>query len=130
MLVRDLAVRACVRSCAGPPIVRHISACTCGLRGFVCLRSGLRVGGDGNFRTAGVERLRERLDEALRRTGDQRELHVVPVGADGVVDDGPALHGGVAVGLAREDHAIGGFPDRHFADVADAQLALSLSRER
>ena len=65
-----------------------------GLRGFVRLRRGLRGGGDGDFMAAGVERLREWLDEALRRAGDQGELHVVPVGADGVVDDCPALHDG------------------------------------
>ncbi len=89
------------------------------------LRSGLRIRGDGNLWPARVERLRNRLDETLRRTGDERKLNIIPVGADGVIDDGPALDDGVAVGLARKDHAVGGFPHRHFADVADVELTLA-----
>src|SRR6185369_16259053 len=79
--------------------------------------------GNGDFWAASVEGLRERLNEALRRSGDEGELHVVPVCADGVVDDCPALEGGIAVGLARKDHTVGSFPNGHFADVADAELA-------
>ncbi len=79
------------------------------LRGFMRLRRRLRLSGDGDLRAAGVERLGNRLDEALRRTGDEGELHVVPVGAYRVVDDRPALQGRGAIGLARKDHAVGDF---------------------
>ena len=65
------------------------------------------------------------LDEALRGSSDQRKLHVVPVGADGVVYNGPSLDGSVAIGCSREDHAVGGFPYGNLADVADAKLALT-----
>src|ERR1700686_4544054 len=91
----------------------------------MCLRGSLRFGGDGDLRPACIERLRDRLDEALRCACDESELYVVPVGADGVVDDGPALNDSVAVGFPWEDHAVGGFPPRHFVDVADGELALA-----
>ena len=58
------------------------------------LRSELGFLGDGDFGAAGVDGLGERLDEALRRAGDEGELDVVPVAAGGVVDYGPALEGG------------------------------------
>ena len=45
----------------------------------------------GHFRPLRIDRLRKRLDEALRRSCDQRELDVVPVRADSVVDDRPSL---------------------------------------
>ena len=94
---------------------------------FVGLRRGLRFSGNGDLRPARVERLRDGLDETLRSTRNQGELHVVPVGANGVIHYSPALDDCAAVGFAREDHAVGGLPDRHFADVADVELALALA---
>ena len=93
--------------------------------GFVGLGGGLGGGRDRDFGAADVERLREGLDEALRCSGDERELDVVPVGPDGVIDDGPALEDGGVGCVFRKDQAVGGFPDGHFADVADAELALA-----
>ena len=87
------------------------------------LRGGHGGGGDGDLRAAQVEGLGEGLDEALRGAGDERELDVVPVGADGVIDDGPALEDGGLLGGFGEDDAVGGFPDGDFADVADVELA-------
>ncbi len=54
-------------------------------------------------------------------------MDVEPVGAGGVVDDGPALEGGVwrgGFGVGEED-AVGGFPDGDFGDVGDAEVALA-----
>ena len=57
-------------------------------------------------RTADVERLAEGLDEALRRAGDERELDVIPVGADGVIDYRPALQDGVVGCVFGKDDAV------------------------
>jgi hypothetical protein len=71
-------------------------------------------------RTPCIVRLRNRLDERLRRTGDQRELHIRPVLSDRVVDDGPALEDGFSIAVGQHE-TVGRFPDRDFADVADEQ---------
>src|SRR6185437_11286479 len=92
------------------------------------LRGCLRFSGDRDLWTAGVQGLRERLNEALRRAGDEREMHIVPVGSYRVVDDGPALQSCGAISLARKDHAIRDLPYRHFADVADAKLPLACAK--
>ena len=92
------------------------------LRRLMRLRRCLRSGGDRDLRPARIERLAKRLDKTLRRAGHQRQLHVVPVRAHGVIDHGPSLHGRVAVGLARKDNPVGRLPNRHFADVADPEL--------
>ena len=54
-------------------------------------------------------------------------MDVDPVGAGGVVDDGPALQGGGGFGVfgIREEDAVGGFPDGDFGDVGDAEVALA-----
>jgi len=62
--------------------------------GLVALGGELGFGGDGDLGAAGVDGMREGLDEALGGAGDEGELDVDPVGAGGVVDDGPALEGG------------------------------------
>ena len=60
---------------------------------LVGLRGELGFLGEADLGAAGVDGVGERLDEALRRAGDEGELDVDPVGAGGVVDDGPALQG-------------------------------------
>ena len=65
------------------------------------------------------------LNEGLGSAGDERKLDVVPVFADGVVHDGPALEERVTTWFARQNDAIGGFPDGNFADVADVELAVA-----
>ncbi len=82
---------------------------------------------DWDVGAAGVDGLRERLKEALWGARDERELNIVPVGADGVIDDGPALEGG---GLRRaggwsggQEDAVGGLPDGDLGDVGDTEVA-------
>ena len=78
---------------------------------------------------ARVVRHRERLNEALRRARNQRELHIVPVCPSRVVHHRPALQrrrlrsGNRASLRLREQNPVGRLPDRYLADVADAQLA-------
>ena len=54
-------------------------------------------------------------------------MDVDPVGAGGVVDDGPALEGGGGFGVfgVGEEDPVGGFPDGDLGDVADAEVALA-----
>jgi hypothetical protein len=61
----------------------------------------------------------------LWRACDEREFDVVPVLTDGVVHDGPALEERLITWLARQNDAIGSFPDGNFADVADVELAVA-----
>lgn len=66
-----------------------------------------------------VVRLRNVLNERLRRARDERELYVRPVFAHRVVDDRPSLKQRRHARLRREHESIGRFPDRDLADVAD-----------
>ena len=85
--------------------------------------------GDGDFGAAGVDGLGEGLDEGLGGSGDEGEVDVDPVGAGGVVDDGPALEGG-RLGWLRgfggvcEEDAVGGLPDGDFGDVGELEFAV------
>jgi hypothetical protein len=72
---------------------------------------------------APVVGLRDGLDERLRRARHERQLHVAPVLADCVVHDRPSLEQGRA--LLPDDEPVRALPDRHFADVADEQIALA-----
>ena len=98
-----------------------------GVAGVEGLGGELGVLGDGDFGAAGVEGGAEGLDEGLRGAGDEVEVDVDPVGAGGVVDDGPALEGGGGFGVPGigEEDAVGGFPDGDFGDVGDAEVALA-----
>ena len=66
-------------------------------------------------------RLRNLLQERLRRAGHERQLDVGPVLADGVVHDRPALQPRLLTRRFRQHQAVGGLPDRHLADVADEE---------
>jgi hypothetical protein len=61
----------------------------------------------------------------LGSAGDEREFDVVPVFADGVVHDGPALEERFFAGFAWQNDAIGRLPNGDFADVADVELAVA-----
>src|ERR1700722_13522403 len=65
------------------------------------------------------------LDEGMRGAGPEGEVDVVPVFTDGVVDDSPALQKRLFLRLVGKDDAIGGFPDRHLADVTDVEIAIT-----
>ena len=87
------------------------------------LRRRLRGHRYRNLRPPRVQRLRERLNKALRRARHQTQLHVVPVRTHRVVHHRPALHRGLPVRLAWKHNPIGRLPHRHFADVAHPQRA-------
>ena len=78
---------------------------------------------------ASVVRLRNVLDERLRRPGDQRQFDAGPVFADRVVDDRPSLEQRLRL-LLTQHQPIRGLPDRHLADVADEQRPLSAAGRR
>ena len=70
------------------------------------------------------------LYKALRSASNQRKLDVVPVLANGVIDDRPALQQRFGVSAVGQHDAIGALPNRHLADVAHAQIALALAGGR
>src|SRR5205814_6724067 len=71
--------------------------------------------GQRDNRPLQVQRLRELLNERLWRAGDERELDVLPVLADRVVDDRPGLQER-GPRPRRKDDAVRRLPDRNFAD--------------
>ena len=79
-------------------------------------------------RPPSVERLRNVLNERLRGTCDQRQLHILPILADGVVDDRPALQQWPLVGLLGQENAIRALPNRNFTDVTHENIAIPRSR--
>ncbi len=78
-----------------------------------------------HYRTPRVVGLRKLLHKRLRRSCHQRQLDVLPVFSDRVVDDGPALQQRLA--FVRDHDSISALPHRDFADVADQQIALALA---
>src|SRR5664280_2915615 len=78
--------------------------------------------------TPRVVRLRQLLDERLRRSRHQGQLDIIPVLANRVIHDGPALQQGLAF-LWNYD-AVRALPYRNFADIAHQQIAVSFARSR
>src|SRR5216683_2970762 len=60
-------------------------------RGGVGLRRKLHTFRQRDDGSAPVEWLGKLLNEGMRRAGDKRQLHVVPIFTNSVVHDGPAL---------------------------------------
>src|SRR5258708_35034492 len=52
-------------------------------------------------RTSGIQRTRQLLNERLRRSGHERQLHIGPVFSHSVVHDGPALEHRLGVRFIR-----------------------------
>ncbi len=78
--------------------------------------------------TPPVVRLRQFLNERLRRSRNQRQFDVLPVFADRVIHDGPALQQRLA--LLRNYDPVRTLPYRNFADVTDQQIALAFTGGR
>src|SRR6266436_1972314 len=95
--------------------------------GGVSLRRELHAFGKGDRGAATVEWLGKLLNEGVRSSGHEGELDIVPIFADGVVDDGPALQEWPLSRFAGQNDAIGGLPDGHFADIADVEIAFAAS---
>ena len=93
----------------------------------VGLRRELRAFRQSDDGAAAVVRLGELLDKGMGRAGDEGEFDVVPVFADGIVHDAPALQERLLGGVGRQHDAVGGFPDGHFADVADVEIAIAIA---
>jgi rhodanese-related sulfurtransferase len=86
------------------------------------LRHEPRTRGDSNGRPRREQRRRKRLAERLRRSGNERQLHVLPVRGADVVDERPALQRRWAIAGGREDQPVRRLPHRGLAHITDEQL--------
>ncbi len=89
------------------------------------LRSDHGVLRHRHHRAPRVVGLRKILHKRLGRARHQRQFHVSPIFADGVIDDGPALQQRLA--FIRDHDSVGALPHRNLADVADQQTALAFA---
>src|SRR5580698_3891506 len=55
----------------------------------------------------------------------QGKLHIFPILANRVVDDGPSLQQWFLAGLVGEDDTVGALPDRYLADVAHKNVTIA-----
>src|SRR5208337_452251 len=61
----------------------------------------------------------------MRSTCDERKLDIIPIFADGIVHDGPTLEKRLLVRLGGQNNPVSCFPNGHFADVADVEIAFT-----
>ena len=98
--------------------------------GGVRLRRELHGFRQRHDRSAAIKRLGKLLNERMWSAGYEGQLDVVPIFADGVVDDGPALQERFFFRFDGQNDAIRRLPDGHFADIADVEIAFAAAGRR